>query len=516
MIILRKERLEAELAALRNEWRGQMERSLKSVADEAISRLTKDAGLVETEVAARVAGMGKALTEATVQTETKLSTLREALVQQDERAQRTLQQLESAERRIGEETAKLGQATSEVDLKLSGLRQYLDEQNQRLQESLGKLQTAEERLGEQLAKLDHLTQVAGENIESRAAAAIETTSREMMRRAEDAMAAWSEQVRTVQQAAGVEIERFSAQLKAELSSRLDGTTAMLRNIEAATIAAQDSLRSTQDRLARVSEQAMEAAGARMQGFMQELIGNAERQMQESGKAAIAKWVTDLEDKATDATYSTFGSLFKVSEWCEKKAQIRMQAALDQGLHVASDNVRAKADAALHEFTAKAEAASAQISAFIEAHREEIRTAWEAESEQLTSRLRAAFADDAQLTLNKASQDLLSQVTSVLETVRNEAQSQENRLRETMGQLAEQAIQAHEMRLEQVSRLSLQDAIGKFSQESSEHLENVVNSAEKRLRQTCNDVFGEVGESLRQRLLELAFPRAAAKAATDSM
>jgi hypothetical protein len=41
------------------------------------------------------------------------------------------------------------------------------------------------------------------------------------------------------------------------------------------------------------------------------------------------------------------------------------------------------------------------------------------------------------------------------------------------------------------------------------------SAEQRLRHTCNEVFTDVGEALRQRLLELTFARPAAKAATDS-
>ncbi len=516
MIIFRKERLETELAALRNEWRQQMERSLKSVADESIARLTRESAVMEKEAAARVAGLGQVLTEAAAQTETKLVTLRGALDLQDEKSQRTLLQLEAAEQRIKENTAQLAQATGEVDLKLGGLRQYLDEQNDRLHDSLSKLQSAEERLGEQLSKLDVLTRAAGESIESRAAAAVETTSREMMRRAEDAMSTWTEQLRMVQQAAGLEIEKFSAQLKSELGSRLDGTTETLKNIEAATIAAQESLRNSQDSLARVSEQAMEAAAGRMQSFMQELAGNSERQMEESGRTATAKWIAELEDKATDATYTAFGSLFKVSEWCEKKAQIRMQAVLEKGLHAASDNVREKAEAALHDFSAKAEAASGQISAFIDAQREQIRATWEADGEQLASRLRAVFADDAQATRNKASQDLLAQANSVIDTVRTEAQNQENRLRETITLLADQSIEAHETRLEQLCRSSLQETIGKFNQESTEHLDALVRSAEQRLRHTCTEVFADVGESLRQRLLELTFPRPAAKAATDSV
>ena len=589
MIIFRKERLEAELTALRDEWRVQMERSLKSVADEAIARLTRDSAAMEKEVAARVAGMGQALTEATVQTESKLTTLREALDQEDERSRRGLAQLEDAESRVNDRTATLAEATGEIDLKLSGLRQYLDEQNDRLHESLRQLQAADERLSQQLSKLDAVAHAAGQNLESRAAALLDGTSREITRRAEERAAAWGEQahaagqnlesraaeileaasqemtrraeervaasderaqaaeqdlesratavletasqemtrraeaaveawgerVRSLQEATGQEIDRFGVQLKNELSSRLDGTNEILRNIETTTAAAQESLRSTQESLAGVSERALEDVAGRMESLMQDVMGNSERQMEESGRAAIAKWIAELEDKATDATYTAFGSLFKVSEWCEKKAQTRMQAALEKGLNAASDNVREKAEAALREFSAQAEAATGRISEFIEAERAQIRTAWETEGQEITSRLRAAFTEDTQATLSRASQDLLNQVSAVLEAVRAETQAHENRLRDVVSQLGEQAIQAHEMHLDQLSRSSLQETISKFSQESSQHLDTLVMSAEQRLRHTCNEVFTDVGEALRQRLLELTFARPAAKAATDS-
>jgi hypothetical protein len=519
MIIFRKERLETELAGMRDEWRKQMERSLKSVADEAISRITRDSEAMEKEASSRVAKMGEALTETAAQTENKFNILRDALYDQDERSRQTLLQLEAADlriqERISDEAAKLAQASGELDLKLSGLRQYLDEQNDRLQESLRRLQASDERMNEQLSKLDRIVEAAGQNLESRANVVLETTSQEMKRSAEETILAWTEQVRTVEHVAHQEIDRFTDHLKTELSRRLESTNETLKNIETATMAAQESLKSTQENLSKVSEQVLESANGRMQAFMQDLVVNAEHQVEESGRAATAKWIAQLEEKATDTTYTAFGSLFKVSEWCEKKAQMRMQAALEKGLNAASDNVREKAENALQEFSTKAEAASGEISKVIEEWRAQIRANAESEGEQLLSRLRTTFTEDAQATLSRASQDLLNQVSSVLETVRAETLERENRMREAVAQLGEQAIQAHEMRLDQISRTSLQETISKFSQESNEVLETMSRSAEERLRSTCNQVFTEAGEALRQRLLELTFLRPAAKAATES-
>jgi DNA anti-recombination protein RmuC len=134
---------------------------------------------------------------------------------------------------------------------------------------------------------------------------------------------------------------------------------------------------------------------------------------------------------------------------------------------------------------------------------------------MLARFRSAFTEDSQATLTRASQELLNQMSSVLENVRAETLERENKLREAIAQMDDQAVQAHELRLDQISRLSLQEAMSKFNQESTEHLDRLVRTAEQGLRHTCNEVFTEVGESLRQRLLELTFVRPAAKAATDS-
>src|SRR6201998_1669947 len=297
MIIFRKGRLETELGGRRDEWRKQMEISVKSVADEAISRITRDSEEMEKGVSSRVAKMGEAISEIAAQTENKFTTLRDALNDQDDRSRQTLLQLEAADLRIqdrvSDEAAKLAQASGELDLKLSGLRQYLAEQNDRLQESLRRLQAADERMNEQLFKLDRIVEAAGQNLESRANAVLETTGQEMNRRAEETISAWTEQVRTIERVTGQEIDRFTDHLKTELSRRLESTNETLKNIEAATMAAKESLKSTQENLSKVSEQVLESANGRMHAFVQDLVANAEHQVEEFGRAATAKGIGQL-------------------------------------------------------------------------------------------------------------------------------------------------------------------------------------------------------------------------------
>ena len=499
MVIFRKERLEAELADLRTAWKEQMERSLKAVAEDSAGRLSRDSEQIEKEAAARVAAMGKAFAETTAEAENKLSSLREALDWQDERSQQALVQLQYAEQRINDQAAKLAEGTAAVENKLSGLREHLNEQNERLQQSLRHLQAAEQRLSEQLAKLDILARTAGQNIEQRASALLETASEEMTRRAEAAMSTWTERVQLIREETGREIDRLSSHLKAELGSGLDSAGEMLRNIENATAAARESLCSTQESLARASEQAVEAGAGRMQN----LIADFDRQIAESFRAATAKSVAEIENKATDASYATFESLFKASEWYEKKVHAQMQTTLERGLEQAAGTLRETADAAGGQLSTQMERQSAQI-----------RAESEAQGQQVAAQFREALSQDAQNILSEANQTFSAQARVAQDAVRLETQAQETKLNGLIVQLGDRALEALERRLEDVSNLLLLSTVSKFSQRSEEHLQTLVRSARQRLGQTCNEVFTEVGETLRQRMVEVKLPRPAVNVPSD--
>ena len=292
-IIFHKERLEAELDVLRTKWMERMEQSLRTVADESATRLSRDSEQVQQ--------MSKALAETTAEAETRLSSLRKALNQQDDRFEQALAELQVTERRINIQAAKVAEATTEFEDKLSGLRECLNE-------SLRQQQAAGQRLDEQMTRIDILGQTARQNLEHRAAALLETTSRE--------------------------IERLSSQLKIESSSAVGSASEMLQNIENVAAATKESLRSALESFSRTS---------------QILIGNAERQIEESCRATATKWVDDIADKANDATCTTFEALSKASAWYKKRLEAETETMLQRGFEQATSDLGAKSEAAYRDF-----------------------------------------------------------------------------------------------------------------------------------------------------------------------
>jgi len=504
IVILRKEHLEAELAAIRSAWQAQMERSLKAVAEETLGRLKRDSEQVAKEVASRVGGMEKTFASTAAEAETKLGSLSATLNQQDERSRDTLSQCNSAEQRVSDRAGRLAEAAAEAENKLGALRKYIHEQDERLQESLRQLQATEGRISEQLVRLDLLAKSAEQNLEHRSAALLESARDDIARHADGATAASTQRLQTIQEAALREIDRLSDQAKAELNSGLNGAGEMLRNIEKAGAEARESLRSAQENITRTSEQVVEAAVERIHSF----IGNLERQIEESGSAATAKSIAEIENKATEATHTTFESLVKASEWYEKKFHAQVQNVMERGLEETAHKLRERAETAVGEFSMNADAAAVQRVMQLETQTGRILAEGEAEGREFLDQMRAALMQDIQIALGRANEDLHVQGRHVHDAALREAEAQENRLRETMSEMSDQASQAHEKRLEDVANLLLLNVVSKFTRDSDAHLETMIDSAEQRLRQACNGVFAEIGEALRQRFLELTVSRPA--------
>lgn len=92
--------------------------------------------------------------------------------------------------------------------------------------------------------------------------------------------------------------------------------------------------------------------------------------------------------------------------------------------------------------------------------------------------------------------------SAKETWRTQREGQERQLRDALARLGEDSIDAYRKRLENASNAWLVAAVTTLTRQSEDAIGTLANSAERRLRQTCSEVFAELGDTLRHRLLEL--------------
>ena len=290
-------RLHADLMAATDLWDQRIESSLESAAQKSAERLARHsqatAERLENELGSRISSLGKVFAEATAEAEAKLGALRTSVLGETARAQGALSQVQSA--------------------------------------ALG--------IEEQTGKFEALTRNAQQELQRRAATVLEAQSRELARRAEGALASWTERLQPSLEAAGQQaVARLAAQLDQELAARLKPASQAYARLERGVAEGDQALRRQQEVLAKASDQAVETA----RGRLQETLDRMAREIEEAASAASAKWLAELDARATETTHTTFESLFKTAEWYEKKVQMQMQAALEKGLEQAGVGLREKA------------------------------------------------------------------------------------------------------------------------------------------------------------------------------
>ena len=534
-----QERAASALSAARAGWQSQIEADLS----DAVARWNE-----------RV--------ESSLQNATELATERLAA-----NSRTTTEQLE---RQLSLRIAAMGktfvEAASEAEHNLHSLRSSLGDASRQAHEALAQADLASRRVQEQEAKIETFAQAAGQELERRVSALMEVQNEEISRRAEAALQAWTERLQPALETSGQQaVERLGAEFAQAMSSRIDNAGQLLAQLDTQLQQAEESLRSREEQVTRISGQSVQAALDRLQNT----IGDMEHQLDATGRSAAAKWLAEIESKATETVHTTFESLFKTADWYEKKVQTQMQNTLEKGLEQANSTLRERAgeisglfateldhysrtyvehtqgqfdeaarenrerigkqsaeltaasaaaisqaaqnqtESALREFRDKVGQSLGQAKSQVEAQAGWMHAEIESSGQRFSEEFSAALAQQTEQAVRGAREELASQLESSKSTLRLESQAQERQLREKLGLAGDQSMAEYKTRLENASNSWLLTTVSRLNQQSEQYLETVARITEERVRQTCSDVFAGVGENLRRRLMDLHVPPAGA-------
>jgi hypothetical protein len=299
----------------------------------------------------------------------------------------------------------------------------------------------------------------------------------------------------------------------------------------------------------------------------ELLAQIETEFGESAREAIARWVNELESKATETTQGTFEALYKSADWYEKKVQNQMQTTVQKGVDQAAAQLREKAadlsgvfakeldhvsrsyvehaqrqiqecaneatdrasqqiaagrDAAaavfhertgeigqqqLEAYASKTKAAFEQNVASMEANAVQIHSKLESDARGFAVEFQRALSQHAEQTLAHAVENLTSQIDHAKESLLSESQAFQRRFGTSLEPLGIAAIDEHKKRLDNASNAWLLTVVTKLNQQSESLIAELAEATEKKLKAVCSAVISEMGATLRQRLGGLAAPPA---------
>jgi hypothetical protein len=510
--------LVSELEAAQARWRTAIESTLVEAQDRAAGGLNEHArtwmAQLQDEMTRHVAAARESATNAALETEQRMAALRDGLQEQTQR-------MESVVAHAAETSQRLEQHSAQVE----GVQQ---------QALAGFQAQLENQLNPQREELQRRSDAMAEELNAKIRATFDEASRQ-------AVAQFDRQISETVQPHVTRAE--------EAVHRLVGGRSLL---DAALTLQQDRIRNSAD----------EAFAESLSRF-RENLGSVEQILQESSQAITWRNMTELEGKAGDLKHQMVEELLKSAEWYEKKAQTQIQNLTERTIEQAGNQLREKAgelssvfaselDHASRSFVGHthtqmeevvrdsferarslfAEAADTTAAAFTDAvqrtgrqeldgFNEEVRRSMDGSRKQLeasstelaqkTSAEQEAFLRRFQSSMGGALEAGVAEAQKkvsegfgpLLESWKAMTAAHQQEMQGIYGKMGEQAAEHYTSRLENVSNQWMLATVASLDHQSREMVSGIAATAEEKLREACAHVFEGVGESLRERLREMA-------------
>ena len=357
---------------------------------------------------------------------------------------------------------------------------------------------------------------------------------------------------TFDEAANKAREEFERQIQEMLQPHITQAEEAIHRLAGSRSLVDAALTLQQERI-RVS--ADEAFAESLVHFRKNL-GSVEQTLRESSQSITAQSLAELEGRIGDLRHEVVEELLKSAEWYEKKAHTQMQSHSEKAVEHTANQLREKAreissafateldhssrnflghtqtqmQDAVHDSFERvralfAEAADTTTAAFIDEIRSTARQelgGYQEELERSTAQERSELARQVsseqasflrrfqeslggvlQAGVAEAQKSVSEGFAPLLEQLKTMADAQQQEMKEGYERIGEQAALQHKTRLESVSNQWLLATVSSLDHQSREMISGIAATTEERLRAACAQIFEGMGDSLRQRLSEIA-------------
>jgi hypothetical protein len=315
----------------------------------------------------------------------------------------------------------------------------------------------------------------------------------------------------------------------------------------------------QERIRVTADEAFAEALASFRGN----LGGVEQLLRESADAVTTRSLADLEGKAETTKHQVVNDLQQSAEWYEKKAQTQIQhfaerageqaearlrerageisamfageldnasrnfvghtqnqmeemvrdaferarALFSEAAETTSaafiDEIQRQARQELGGFEAEAQKSVSESKARMEAAHAELTQKVTAEQESFLRRFQTAMSGTLEAGVADANEKVQAGFGPLLEAWRSMTEAQQTEIRGLYARVGEQAAENFRGRLENVSNQWMLATVASLDHQSREVVSGIAATAEEKLRDTCTRVFSEIGDSLRERLTQIA-------------
>jgi hypothetical protein len=514
--------------------------ALRASLDETARRVLEQ---TEREAAAQAQTLRSSLDEAINTAATTIESLGSGLTQERHRAEETRAQLQEA-----------------AQIALRQTRQQFDELLAAQQQEMSR--KADHVIADRVQQIEPALQESAQKILDRTASELE---QKLTPRLDQVQRAVSELQRAEQQAAHTQSQFHEQALQAtervgELRHSVQAQVreaaervAQLQNsiveqVQQATDHADRLHDTVREQTIQASELAIQESVARLRSEAEKVPAEIERSVRETA----AKIEDEIQQRSTETQHATYESLLKASEWYQKKAHSTMQSSMEKMVEQSSTALRDRAaevssllaseldhyrrtyvehstaqiDESAKEIVTRerdkmsenAQMATAGFTDQVHRVTSESLRRFEQVSREALEKARAdmEFGREGSLLeyqktidermmmgVEQATVHLQSQLGPLIEEWESKRESEKKQWMEQLKKSNDEAIELYKTRLENASNSWLLASATTLGQHSQTVLDTIAKAAEKRLRETCSEVLGSMGDTLKARLLGLS-------------
>jgi hypothetical protein len=549
------EQTQADAALASQQWNAEFEAALTGASQKLGDKLTEVSRealtRAEQEAAARAAALRASLDEAArgvlAQTEREATaqaqTLRSSLDEAINTAASTIESLGSGlqqERHRAEETrAQLQEAAQNA---LHQTRQRFDELLAAQHQEMSR--KADQVIADRVEQIEPALQASAQKILDQAATELE---QKLTPRLDQVQRAVSDLQQAEQQAAHTQSQfHEQARQAAERVAQLQNS--IVEQVQQATDYADRLHDTVREQTMQASEQAIQESVARLRSESEKVPAEIEKSVRDTA----ARIEEEIQQRSTETQHATYEALLKASEWYQKKAHSTMQSSMEKMVEQSSTSLRDRAAEVSsllaseldHYRRTYVEHSTAQIDEsakeIVSRERDKMSETAQMATAGFTDQVHRVTADslkrfeqvsrealektradmefgregsllEYQKTIDErmmqgveqATVHLQSQLGPLLEEWEFKRESEKKLWMEQLKKTNDEAIELYKTRLENASNSWLLASATTLGQHSQTVLDTIAKAAERRLRETCSEVLGSMGDTLKARLLGLS-------------
>jgi hypothetical protein len=440
------------------------------------------------------------------------------------------------------------------------LQESMQANTERMEGALTRAGEASERLEHLSARLETGQQQALTSFQSQVDDVLSLHRNELHRRSESIFEEIAGRIRgAFEESSQQAVSQFGQQVESLLQAQIAKTDEAMHRLAGGRSLLDAAVTMHQERIRTTTDEAFEAALAKFR----ENLGSVEEMLQGSAEAVTARNISELETRIESVKHQTVEDLIKSAEWYEKKAQTQMQSVAEKIGEQSAGQLREKASEVQSEFSGEMDQSSRNFITYAQTQMAEVvRESFDrtrglfAEAAETTS---AAFVDEiqrharqdldgfeaelrksgaeARMQLDAAHVELTQKVTSeqedflrrfqgamggvmeagvaeanekvqlgfepLLRSWKSMTEAHQTEMYEIYTRLGEQAAGQYRERLDNVSNQWMLATVTSLDHQSRDAVARIAVTAEEKLRETCTKVFADTGDSLRERLQQIA-------------